>query len=60
MKNTKIIVSLISAFVFAAAAVAAVVLFKDQIKNFFCETAAKLNSGKKNFTSEEFEDFADI
>ncbi len=60
MKSTKAIVSLISVFVFAAAAVTAVVLFKDQIKDFFCDIAAKLNSGKKNFTSEEFEDFADI
>ena len=60
MKATKVIVSFISIFVFAAAAVTAIVLFRDQIKDFFCETAAKLNSGKKNFTSEEFEDFADI
>ena len=60
MKGTKLIVSLISIFVFAAAAVTAVILFRDQIKDFFLEAAAKLNSGKKNFTSEEFEDFADI
>ncbi|MGM9521219.1 MAG: hypothetical protein ACI3VB_01915 [Oscillospiraceae bacterium] len=58
--NKKNLIALVSAIVFAAAAVTAIIVFRDQIRNFFIGVKEKLPCGKKEFTSEEFEDFADI
>ena len=58
--NRKSIIGLISAIVFAAAAVTAIFLFREQVSSFLYGVKDKIPCGKKQFTSEEIEDFADI
>lgn len=58
-KTIKLILCIAAAFAVAAAAVYAVVRYKEQILDFF----GKLKEGcgvSKKFTNEEYEDFADI
>ena len=61
MKANKIIFYAIAAFVVVAAAVAAVVMFKDQIADFFVEVKDKIESKKSLiFRIDETEDYADM
>ena len=59
MKGMKLVISLVSALVVLAAAVAAVVIFQEELTKFFrscCDYCKKTLQLKK----EEFEDFADV
>lgn len=57
--SKKNIIILISAIVFAAAAVTAIVVFRQQIAEFF-ESLKNKASRNSTFTPEEIEAFADI
>lgn len=61
MKAHKLIFIAISAFVAVAAATCAIVMFRDQIADFFVEIKDKVES-KKNlvFHIDECEDYADM
>jgi len=59
MKGMKLVISLVSALVVLAAAVAAVVIFQEELTKFFrscCDYCKKTFKFKKD----EFEDFADV
>ena len=60
MKNKKNIIAIISAVVLVIAAVVAIIVFRKEIGDFLAGLKNKLPCGKKQFTSEEIEDFADI
>jgi hypothetical protein len=58
--NKKNIIWIVAAVVAVAAAVTAIIVFHRQIADFFSKVKSKLSGNEQQFTSEEFEDFADI
>ena len=60
MKNKKSIIGIISAVVVIVAAITAIIVFRQEICDFFTSLKEKADSKKSKFTPEEFEDFADI
>jgi len=60
MKNSKCIFSIIGAVVTVAAAVAAIVVFRKEIADFFKKLTGKSCCACSEFSEEEINDFADI
>lgn len=60
LKSKKCIIGIIAAVVLVAAAVTAIIIYRDQICNFIYGIKEKLACPKKRFTPQECEDFADI
>lgn len=59
MKGIKLILCIVCAVVAIGAAVAAIVLFRNQIADFFADVKAKVDE-KKLKKNGEFADFADV
>lgn len=60
LKNKKCIIGLIAAVVLVAAAVTAIIIYREQISDFLYGIKEKITGAKQRFTSQECEDFADI
>lgn len=64
MKDKKSIIGIISAVAAAvivlAAAITAIIVFRQEICDFFTSLKEKACASRSKFTPEEFEDFADI
>lgn len=58
-KKTRNILIIVGAVLAVAAAVAAIIIFREDIKKFFSKLFEKVQP-KKKYTVEECEDFADI
>lgn len=59
MKGFKLILSVVCAIIAIAAAVTAIVIFRQQIAEFFTEVKIKVDT-KKLKKNGEFDDYADI
>ena len=59
MKGFKLVICIVCAFVAIAAAVAAIVIFRNQIADFFLDMKSKIDE-KKIQSNGEFEDYADV
>lgn len=60
LKDKKGIIGIIAAVVFVVVAIAAIIVYHEQICSFLSGMKEKLPCCKKQFTPEECEDFADI
>lgn len=60
MKDKKSIIGIISAVVVLVAAITAIIVFRQEICDFFTSLKEKASNSRSKFTPEEFEDFADI
>ncbi len=60
MKDKKLIIGIVSAVVTLAAIITAVLVFRQELCQIVSSIKEKTGTGRKDFTPEEFEDFADI